>query len=222
MKTRLVVVSFTILMAGGLAHQAAAGPVAVLNPSFEDNKAALVPSDGNFTVGVVPEWEDNFPAPASAGLFNPPGTEPTPPNGDVVLFLNPGGFVVQDLENGAGSFIPFNVGDTIHVEVDAHDRNGTMPQLRADIRTLPNTSIVGGSQLMVVNDAVGYSTLFYEFTVATAASQGFLVFDGVAPGQINLDNVRVTVVPEPASIAIWSLLGLVGVSGYWIRRKTRK
>ncbi len=58
-----------------------------------------------------------------------------------------------------------------------------------------------------------------QFTASASTTEVSLLG---AAGQkyIGLDNVDVVAVPEPASLVLWSVLGMVGVGyGWWRKRR---
>ncbi len=57
-------------------------------------------------------------------------------------------------------------------------------------------------------------TLFLAVVLAAASAMAFAQGDY----QIGAQDV-LTMVPEPGSIAVWSLLGVVGLAAGWKRRK---
>jgi len=58
---------------------------------------------------------------------------------------------------------------------------------------------------------------FYHFTVTASESQTLLTIGFDPP--FYFDDVQVSATPEPATFAIWSLLGAAGMTGRWLRRR---
>ncbi len=178
--------------------------ISVLNSSFEQ------PGNGPGGFGgVIPGWTDGDGAGTQAGTFNPT-TSRYPlglSDGDDVAFSN-------------SPVISQVLGDVLEadriytLEVDVGDRNDTnFPGF--DVELLAGGNVLGGvdeTSLAVPNG--GFATAVVNFEVLPGDPNIGLPLEirlSTNGGQTNFDNVRLTaiVTPEPASIAIWTGLGLL-------------
>ena len=205
-------------------------PVNILNASFEDQKGTILGSDGDaiaigndpgdWTDGVVPEWDDHFALPASAGLFNPPfGAQ----DGDLVAYLNGGGYLVQDLEFAGGTPLTAVAGEAVSISFFARIGTGVAGSVRLSLRGVPNNDVALPVVVDIPSDVNGYTLLTANLAINEAAALGaledqpiFLVFDLPTGGQVWLDNISgmTTLVPEPSSFALLlvAAIGLVPVA----------
>ena len=220
--------------AGTFAYAAGpAGPptfaLNILNPSFEDQKDTLdgngngtpIGDDpGDFTLGVVPEWGDNFAPPTTAGLFHPNAPDAAD-DGDLVAFMNAGSFLVQDLEFPSGQPLLAVAGETVTISFSSRLSLGQAGSIRLDLRGQPNNSVVTTPITLNIPAGAGYSELSATFTINDSAALGalenepiFLAFDSAVGGQVWLDGLsgETTMVPEPASCALL-LLGVLAMVG---------
>ncbi len=177
-----------------------AAPLTVRNSSFEEDKAALVPSPGNFTVNSVPQWT----AAGGAGLFNPDSPLSFAPEGGVVAFLNGGQSLSQALLLGA-SPVTARAGARFQITCQARGRTGAAASLGVDVRTVAGASVAAAATtLSVPANTTGYSAVSGLVTLAAPLPAGtdgeplVIVFSNGGGEQINFDAVAIDGEAPPA------------------------
>jgi len=205
--------------------------ISIKNPSFEDqgdtlngngNGTPIASDPGDFTAGVVPEWDDNFTLTNNAGLFNPTGsTSGAAHSGSLVTFLqtnvNGGSYLVQNLElDGGGNVTAEPLSNiTITGWISNRFSSAADPLLRVSLRVAPNTNIMAPMEFDAPNDPT-WTEFTASFDLPDSATLGvaagqpvFLVFDSIGP-QILLDDISgTTSIPEPSSALICGCAGLL-------------
>lgn len=193
---------------------ASAGLLTVINPSFESQSLAV----NAFTVGTLTGWS----APGVQGAFRPGPTIYTAgiPDGNNVAFSHTGGGTISQILSDVLTAntlytLSVNVGDRLDLTFSGYSIN-----LLAGSTVLASTSTP-----VPLNGRFATATVQFQ-TLATHANLGALLqiqLITTPGGQVNYDNVRldgtaVAAVPEPASIAMWSL----GALGMMFARRKRQ
>lgn len=184
------------LVAVAFAGSAFAAPITIDNASFEDDVLA----DGGF-IGSVSEWNDVFAPSPAAGTFNPVGVGGVP-DGENIAFLNQFGFLVQSLGTG------LTTGDVVEVTFSLLSRDSNAI-LGVGLRTPANASINGGSETFIPATLEVFDIYTATLTVDTDEAAPILVFDNLGSGQLQIDLVSAEIVPEPGSLALMAIGGLM-------------
>jgi hypothetical protein len=209
--SRQIVATAAMLSLGLMVSRAQGAIVPVINPSFES------PTTADFTTGVITGW--TLSSPINQGVFKPsafPSVGMGTTDGAQTAFLNTG-FISQILPS------VLTVNNAYTLRVDVGDRADLAFPGYA-VQFFAGTTLLAQESSLVPNN--GFLTSTINFTALPGNPnlgqplQIRLVSNGV---QVNFDNVRldavdITVVPVPASAAIWGL-GALGLGLVLRRRK---
>jgi hypothetical protein len=110
-----------------------------------------------------------------------------------------------------GGFPYFLTGQMDEVRIWDYARNAT--EIRSTMGVQLSGSEPGLAAYWNFNEAIDSQTVY---DVTAAFNDGQL---GSSPG-VDFDDPTRSAVPEPASLAVWSILAMVGIGGcYWRKRK---
>ncbi len=170
------------------------GPGTDYGISFSDNALALIDADAG-----------------GSGNF---GGEPSP---STVLFFLDGPAATMNVAAGFDTGFSFFYSSVLFTGfVDVYDGLDGTGNLLASI-PLPTTPSDGG-------DPTGFYSPFVPVGVLFAGTARSVDFGGTI-NQIGFDNITFgtdnPVVPEPASVVVWSLLGLVSLGVHRVRRNAK-
>jgi hypothetical protein len=219
------------------AHDAAAGPITVLNPSFE-SPALAAPGDSNGPGGGITSWTTNsFGTSAAAGVWylpDAPYYTVNAPDGNQVAFIysgtgaTGGGSITQTTSslfqantNYTLSFyagqLALTGGFTYPDTVDAILYEGSTSNVLA---TFPVTAPLSGPDSFQL-DSFTFSAGINPYASGNIGIEFYS--EGVANSMATFDNVSLSAstaaaIPEPASLLF---LG-AGLIGFAIRRRRAK
>ncbi|MCU1239647.1 MAG: hypothetical protein JWO71_373 [Candidatus Acidoferrum typicum] len=212
MKFTSLFLLLSILVLGCFAAPAWADTIAITNASFQ-TVSLLTPLNQSCGVGCtfntsIPGWTitgagGQFPA----GQFQPGSLFFTPalPSGNIVAYSN-GGTISQQLSASLTPGWTYTLSVDVGRRLDAGVNNFTIDLFAGNqllnFLTLSNGIITPGTFL---NES-------FNYTAGAVPFAGPLRIDlsAVGPQQINFDNVQLTGVPEPGSLALLATgLGLM-------------
>lgn len=210
-----------LLMAFILAGVANAEMIEVLNPGFE---SPVIVIDGGANSNIT-NWKVASGGGGSAGTLNPSTS------------MFPG-------EAPEGSNVAFSSNRTFFQYVDAELTANTTYTLTVDVGNRLDEPYYGYRLDLAANNGIVNTTIARDTTSAAPSPGSFdtatLVFTpdadhsqlgnqlvillygfSIGDSQTCFDNVRfeATQVPEPSTIALWSIFGLIGGFVAWRRRK---
>jgi hypothetical protein len=206
---RIVLAIAVVLLV--VAIPVSAAPVPIFNPSFE---SPALP-DGGSNVAIT-DWTT-----VGSGAFNPMAgvhyTGPGATDGVQVAYSN-GGSISQVL----GATLTAN---TLYaLQVDVGDRlDAPFPGYTIGLFAGGNL-LAQDSSSLAPNDGFLTSTTTYLASPGDASLGQSLEIRLSSPGiQVNFDNVRLdataVAIPEPSSLALTAIGGLIGCGAAWRRRR---
>lgn len=218
--------------------------ISIANHSFESPDASGSPF---LAIPFHDNWDETPEAPGYdpanyggitwsewTGVFlNPPSTEPTHiTNMDGAQ----GGYIANIAGMGLSQTLSstYQAGNSYRLTVGVHP--GSRAPLTGDQFSIGLSYLDGGSLTPIASTPITFNgsnfpdgSLFYDFDVDLAAVQAgdawagkqigieFVALNGFNAGSWDLDNVRLTAVPEPSTITLLAA-GLLG-GGLFLRRK---
>jgi hypothetical protein len=182
-------------------------PVALRNPSFEEQKESLngdgdgspIGSDpGDFTANIIPQWSVT-----SGGLFNPDAPLNFAPDGALVTYLDANATLSQPLFFPDGSPVLAVPGLQLSFSAKARGRSGGQPSTSIFLR-VGNTIVSNAATLAIPANPTGYSdvTTTTSLTDSAPLNQPLTLVITNAGQQLNLDAVSASVVYAPAITAL--------------------
>lgn len=181
-----------------------------------------------------------------SGLSGPsPQAHNTTPDGN--MWLNSGAGLNGDPADptaaGVGAVITFDLGanyDLDSMRVWNYNESGAFTQrgandveiLIANSLTSPSFVSVGNIDFAQASGATSYTGEFIDFVANSIVANNVRLLrfnissnygdasEFIGLSEIQFDGVE-TVVPEPATLLMWSVLGIVGFGGYVVRRRFR-
>lgn len=211
----------SIVFAGLGAGHAEAVSIAITNPGFEAQALA----DGAWIDSTITGWSiTGTSSEITAGPWDPTTSHYSAiPEGENVAFSK-GPTIAQVLST---SLAPDTV-YTLRVDVGHRKDQSTFPSYAVDLRA-GSTLLGSASSPVPVADQFLTSTVMYT-SPAVGLPTGFLEIRLQVPeggggySQVNFDNVRldataVAAVPEPSTVGLLGLAGLVWLGHGWRRRR---
>ena len=227
MKTRLLLF-LAVLLLSGISTSAAHGSIAILNPSFELDMLSPAGPLLAFTTRAPTDWMGD-----SGGVLGVLTTDPSVPgNFSSELSPAPGNAGYQDAwDNGGPIYQVLSTGlvtgQAYVLTADIGLRSYTFAtypwpgtSLNLGYGTVPGMHLLNATSVTDPTPAPGSWASWQTTFVAGATGAGDpLRIDLVSNGiQVQFDNITLSAVPEPASLAIW---GVVIAGGLLVARRRK-